>query len=308
VACSGEYEDDVRPFWFFRFSQRAICLFSQICNNNPNNVDSPGERSSQYAAEASCRLRFGPHTEWIGQFDVDEYLIPMGKHNSALSLLDKLDKEDTRIISFGSWRAWPRWALIDTIQPIHDPEICWSKAPCFDLRIPMNTTMLQAYNCDRQLPGQKTSTMPAEKQIYRADYVLQHFIHYSAATVLSEMNREEYEKEGFRWSSRGFPDARQRFADEVNEGLMIHSKAVAHQDTIDWERVCHIDAQSLPYKKRGLCRLGVPWPNDHDVKTRNATKDGWAFNCYVNEKVENYYVPKLEKSMKERLHFFDAPK
>ena len=29
--------------------------------------DSVGERSSQYAAEASCRLRFGPHTEWLGQ-------------------------------------------------------------------------------------------------------------------------------------------------------------------------------------------------------------------------------------------------
>ncbi len=40
---------------------------SKICNNNPNNVDSPGERSSQYAAEASCRLRFGPYTDWIAQ-------------------------------------------------------------------------------------------------------------------------------------------------------------------------------------------------------------------------------------------------
>jgi hypothetical protein len=40
---------------------------SQICNNNQNNVDNPGERSSQYAAEASCRLRFGPHTDWITQ-------------------------------------------------------------------------------------------------------------------------------------------------------------------------------------------------------------------------------------------------
>jgi Glycosyltransferase family 92 len=39
---------------------------SRVCNNNPNNVDSVGERSSQYAAESSCRLRFGPHTNWIG--------------------------------------------------------------------------------------------------------------------------------------------------------------------------------------------------------------------------------------------------
>lgn len=86
---------------------------SQICNNHPNNVDSPGDRSSQYAAESSCRLRFGPHVNWIGQFDIDEYLIPMGNHDTVLSLLDELDKEDTRIISFGSWRAWPRWDFIE---------------------------------------------------------------------------------------------------------------------------------------------------------------------------------------------------
>jgi hypothetical protein len=40
---------------------------ARVCNNNKNNVDSVGERSSQYAAEASCRLRFGPHTDWIAQ-------------------------------------------------------------------------------------------------------------------------------------------------------------------------------------------------------------------------------------------------
>jgi hypothetical protein len=81
---------------------------SRVCNNNPNNVDSCGERSSQYAAESSCRLRFGPHARWIGQFDIDEYLVPMGNHDSLLPLLDKLEKEDKKIISFASWRSWPR--------------------------------------------------------------------------------------------------------------------------------------------------------------------------------------------------------
>ena len=84
----------------------------QVCNNNPNNVDSPGERSSQYAAESSCRLRFGPHTEWIGQFDMDEYLIPMGSYTGVLPILDRLDRAGTKILSFGSWRAWPRRDLI----------------------------------------------------------------------------------------------------------------------------------------------------------------------------------------------------
>lgn len=81
---------------------------SRVCNNNPNNVDSVGERSSQYAAESSCRLRFGPHVNWIGQFDIDEYLVPMGNFSSVLPLLEKLDDEGKKIISFASWRAWPR--------------------------------------------------------------------------------------------------------------------------------------------------------------------------------------------------------
>jgi len=79
---------------------------SRVCNNNPNNVDSVGERSSQYAAEASCRLRFGPHVNWIGQFDIDEYIIPMGNNTGVLPLLEKLENEGNKIISFASWRAW----------------------------------------------------------------------------------------------------------------------------------------------------------------------------------------------------------
>ena len=249
--------------------------------------------------------------DWIGQFDIDEYLIPMGEHNTALSLLDKLDKEDIRIISFQSWRAWPRWAFIDEPEPITDPHECWSKEPCFQLQIPLKHTMLQAYNCDRQKPGEKKQAMPAEKQIYRADYVTQHFIHYSAATVLSELNRTEYEKQGFIWYRRGFPDKRQRFADEVTEGLMIHTKAVARQDTAGWQRVCHIDNLKKPKGQQGLCRLGVPWPTEKEeyedpaMNGVNATKEGWAYNCYVNEKVEKFYIPKLEASLQEKLKVFD---
>jgi hypothetical protein len=230
----------------------------------------------------------------------------MGEHKSALTLLDKLDQEDIRIISFPSWRAWPRWAHIGEINPIHDPKICWSKEPCFHLTIPMNTSMLQAYNCDRQLPGEKSLQMPAEKQIYRADYVTQHFVHYSAATVLSGMNYSEYSKH-FTWSGRRcFPDKRQRFADEVSEGLMIHTKAVATQDTVGWERVCHVDnIKEADPNTQGLCRLGVPWPKDAGQDRTIGTSEGWAYNCYINEKVENYFVPKLVEVLKEKNKIFD---
>jgi len=146
---------------------------SKVCNNNPNNVDSVGERSSQYAAEASCRLRFGPHTNWIGQFDIDEYLIPMGKYYNITSLLQKLDDEGTKIISFASWRAWPRRTHIndpETTTFNNDETMCNRKNnDCFELSVRRNTTIFEAYNCDRQKPGKKSSTVPAEKQIYKPD-------------------------------------------------------------------------------------------------------------------------------------------
>lgn len=93
--------------------------------------------------------------------------------------------------------------------------------------------MLQAYNCDRQKPGQKKERMPAEKQIYRPDYVLHHFIHYSTVTAMSNMNRNDVEKSGHKWKPRNpFPDPLSRFGDENTEALMLHTKAVAHQDTV----------------------------------------------------------------------------
>jgi hypothetical protein len=38
----------------------------KICSNRDGNE---GERSSQYAAESSCRVRFGTHARWLGSFD-----------------------------------------------------------------------------------------------------------------------------------------------------------------------------------------------------------------------------------------------
>ena len=92
--------------------------------NNRNFADSPGERSSQYAAESSCRLRFGDHTDWIGQLDIDEYLSPQGDFDSLPPLLDKLDQEGNKIVSFGSWRAWPRKNLIEYVLPLAFADPC----------------------------------------------------------------------------------------------------------------------------------------------------------------------------------------
>jgi len=266
---------------------------SRICNNNQNNVNSPGERSSQYAAETSCRLRFGAHVNWIGQFDIDEYLIPMGNLTSILPLLEKLDDEGKKIISFASWRSWPRRTHINDPEKTtfkKNRELCYRDDECFELSVKKNTTMLEAYNCDRQKPGKKDTKMPAEKQIYKADYVKQHFIHYSTITESTNLNQDEFQKKFGR--RRPFPDPLSRFGDEVNEGLMLHSKSIARQDTAGWKKNCHNEQKAFD-----TCRIGFPWPEDGS----NATSDenGWEYNCYVNPRIDNYWAPKVKAKLHE---------
>lgn len=82
----------------------------KICSNRDGNE---GERSSQYAAESSCRLRFGTHARWLGSFDTDEYLVPMGQHNSMGEVADELDQKGVKVAVFKSSPAKPRLDLLE---------------------------------------------------------------------------------------------------------------------------------------------------------------------------------------------------
>jgi hypothetical protein len=134
--------------------------------------------------------------------------------------------------------------------------------------------------------------MPAEKQIYRPDYVLLHFVHYSTVTVLSAANHSEYDKMTTRkWHWPMTKDDNLRFSDEINEASMLHAKAMARPDTAAWEDNCKNNSGRI-------CRIGNPFPEG--AEENNVTKDaeGWTYNCYVNERLEKYYVPRLEEAMK----------
>jgi len=79
-----------------------------ICNNNRPAHNDPGERSSQYAAEAACRTRYGPDTDWMASMDPDEYFVPMGNYTSWKEILDRVDGEEGRkVLKFRSTRARP---------------------------------------------------------------------------------------------------------------------------------------------------------------------------------------------------------
>ena len=103
----------------FAYTQRVTRIDwpATVCNNDNMN-DSPGERSSQYAAESSCRTRYGPYSDWTTFFDTDEYFVPMGRYTNMKDVLHhhhhrntKNNKEGTvnNILAFGSSRGKIRY-------------------------------------------------------------------------------------------------------------------------------------------------------------------------------------------------------
>lgn len=91
----------------------------KICNNNRPNHKNPGERSSQYAAESSCRLRYSEMTEWMASLDTDEYFVPMrADKNGAFTwhtILDEMDAKNISIMKFRSSRGKPRIELMEYV-------------------------------------------------------------------------------------------------------------------------------------------------------------------------------------------------
>ena len=101
------------------------------------------------------------------------------------------------------------------------------------------------------------------------------------------MNRTETLDAGYKWRVRIGVDPKSRFTDEQNEASMLHTKAVARQDTADWLTHCK--------HNQGFCRLGTPYPPGAYEAGKTEDEEGWSYTCWLNEKVENYWVPRLQE-------------
>jgi hypothetical protein len=73
------------------------------------------------------------------------------------------------------------------------------------------------------------------------------------------------------------------------------SKAVAHQDTAGWLENCHKNFTGFDQ-----CRIGFPWPEGSEKSNKTYNEDGWQYNCYVNERIDNLWAPRLQAKLKER--------
>jgi hypothetical protein len=89
--------------------------------------------------------------------------------------------------------------------------------------------------------------------------------------------------------------------DEKYEATMLHTKTKVAHNTIGWSSNCRSTKNAFT-SDGGICNLGFPLPTSKDESSPPplVRDDGWAYNCYMNEKVENYWWPKLEKAIQKR--------
>lgn len=267
---------------------------SIVCNNNLPAHENTGERSSQYAAESSCRQRYGQYTEWIAAFDTDEYFVPMGKYGDLRTMLTDAKEEGTNILSFKSTRAYPNYYFMDKYGnggecgQVDDPKC---------LRKMNNATFLETYNCDFVPLPKPEWAVRAKKQFYRPNYVLSHFVHYSTVTKGILQTYREAKTKGRPWHYWYAESAKsERLIDELKEAVMIHSKTTVPGNTKGYWKTCILGFKGKFNEK---CRVGFPILGN--VKVDNATTpEGYEFNCYTNERVTNLYAPKLREAMNKR--------
>lgn len=133
------------------------------------------------------------------------------------------------------------------------------------------------------------------KQIYRPEYVLSHFVHYSLVTTDTAryyadtpVNESSYRRNIFNSAP-----STEVFLDELTQGTLIHTRSVLPHETKRRSSECVLNSKNN-------CILGYPCPNSVEfvdgLYQKNAFRDeaGKYCNCWVNERVETILIPQVE--------------
>jgi len=291
-------ETSLEPTLYPRFLDSEVTRIDwpcQVCNNNIPAHENTGERSSQYAAENSCRARYGPHTEWMASFDTDEYLIPMGDYNNMKEVVDHATESGTQILTFKSTRAVP---IRSYMEPFHKHKDCGTESDPSCLSVREGSLFAEVYNCDFEKPPKPSWADRAKKQLYRSEYVFAHYVHYATVTAGLLQTKEEAKTMNVDWPTH-FRESRttDKLTDEIHQAVMIHTKTTVPEYTTEWKTRCKAGIKAAHRKN---CRVGFPWPQNNDEIIEKATTDGFGYNCYTNEKLNNFWMPKLRDAMEKR--------
>ena len=157
-----------------------------------------------------------------------------------------------------------------------------------------------SFSCDYIRHPRPYRFLRAMKQIYRPAYVLSHFVHYSAATVDMAKYYKDFPDEGaIPYPEHLEHDSIHEYVlDELNEGVLIHAKSVLPHETLTRVKSCYLNSKNV-------CSIGYACHNttpfDDRTHTRNVFKDlhGNFCNCWVDEHIENYWIPVLERILEK---------
>jgi hypothetical protein len=128
-------------------------------------------------------------------------------------------------------------------------------------------------------------------------------VHYSTVT---KGYLETYFEKKEKWQRHfGEDDKSERVTDELNQAVMIHAKSLNADMTSGYKHRCRQDWR----RKWQGCWVAFPFPpTTGNVSYTNATStpDGYSYNCYINQRVENYWIPRLRKAMQLRKAMWDS--
>lgn len=198
----------------------------------------------------------------------------MGKYSNLKDLLKDAKKDGTNILSFRSSRGKMRQEY-----SVQDGK--------GRLKLP-NATFLDTYNCDSAGTPKPSWADRARKQIYRPEYVLYHYVHYSTVTKGHTLTYAQ----GYTRSRFGEHKPSERVVDEEKEAVLVHTKTITKDMTNFYQTRCRNDYG----KKWQGCHVAFPWPNGKKQEPVEDA-DGMEYNCFINPVVENYWGPKLREAM-----------
>ena len=91
---------------------------------------------------------------------------------------------------------------------------------------------------------------------------------------------------------RVYKEGHIRYVDEETEATMLHTKAIVEEETIKWDR----------YRDTNV---GVAYPpGTSDLNGTVSVEVNGLYlpaNCYPIEKIDEYWAPRLEAAMKDRM-------
>lgn len=175
-----------------------------------------------------------------------------------------------------------------------------------------NETYLKVYNCDSIKPPRPERFQRAMKQLYRPDYVLSHFVHYSTVTKFTAQYFDPHDNPTSYMgpNSLKFDPSKEIFVDELKEGTLIHARSVMPKETMFRNEICQLNYSRMSCLLGYECPQSVDWKDDLGrqkgrkvKKTMNLHQDeqGKFCSCWVNDHVEKVWIPILEQEVAKHL-------